>query len=82
MRLVRRLCGKPLLFLNEKELILRETEQMRIDNAIIQSLESLVSRFMRERPLTEHTDEERAPEQKGGALLGLLERIRNMIRRR
>lgn len=74
--LVRRGCP------NEKELILRETEQMRIDNAIMQSLESLVSRFMRERPITEHTDEERAPEQKGGALLGLLERIRGMIRKR
>ena len=55
---------------------------MRIDNAIIQSLEGLVSRFMRERPITEHTDEERAPEQKGGALLGLLERIRGMIRKK
>lgn len=75
MLLVRR--GSP----NEDELISRETEQMKIDNAIIQSLESLVSRFMRERPLTEQTDEERAPEQKGGALLGLLDRIRRMIRR-
>ena len=66
---------------NEQELLSREIEQMKIDNAVIQSLAGLVLRFMRESPLTEQTDEERSPEQKGGALLGLLERIRRMIRR-
>ena len=73
--LIRRGCP------NEQELLSREIEQMKIDNAVIQSLAGLVLRFMRESPLTEQTDEERSPEQKGGALLGLLERIRRMIRR-
>ncbi len=71
--LIRRGCP------GEQELLARETEQMRIDNAVVQSLASLVLRFMRD-PITEQTDEERSPEQKGGALLGLLERIRRMIR--
>lgn len=66
---------------NEQELLSRECEQMKIDNAIIRSLAGLVSRFMRESPSVEETDEERAPEQKGGALLSLLERIRRIIRK-
>ena len=73
--LVRR--GRP----NEAELLLREREQMETDNAIIRSLAGLVSRFMREAPTPEQTDEESSPEHKGGALLGLLERIRRIIRR-
>ena len=73
--LIRRGCQ------GEQRLLSRETEQMKIDNAIIRSLAGLVSRFMRESPTTEATDEERAPEQKGGALLDLLGLIRLMIRR-
>ena len=64
----------------EAEILAYEEELAAADNAAVTSLMSLASRFLKEDPLPEASSEDSA-EESGGALYGVLERIKRLIKR-
>lgn len=65
----------------EEELIRYEEELAREDNASVVAVMGLIQRFLREEPLPAPTAEDGEPEESGGALFGMLERIKKLIKR-
>ena len=64
----------------EAEILAYEEMLAATDNAAVDSLMNLVSRFLKEDPLPEVSSEDSA-EESGGALYGVLERIKRLIKR-
>ena len=73
--LIRRGCSE------EDELLFRENERADMDNASVRSLTGLVLRFMREAPEAAESDRGATADAGRGILLGVIERIRRLIRK-
>ena len=65
----------------EEELLAGETEQAELDGSKVRSLLGLISRFLREDPEPEQSDEESESSEGRSALRGVVDRIKRLVKR-